>query len=135
MPHQFNNAANQGVHSRTTAEEIWRDSAGRVDAVMAGGGTGGTLTGVGRALKPRKPSLRMIAVEPEDSPVLSGGAAGPHKIQGIGAGFVPDNLDTGQIDAIVRIGNDTAIRIHRAYAAGEAQKKRRDAVSGGTLQV
>src|SRR3546814_11784765 len=104
MPQQFNNAANPEVHFRTTAEEIWRDSAGRVDAVISGVGTGGTLTGVGRALKPRKPGLRMIAVEPEDSPVLSGGAAGPHKIQGIGAGFVPDNLDTGQIDEIVRIG-------------------------------
>src|SRR3546814_19195103 len=93
MPQQFNNAANPEVHFRTTAEEIWRDSAGRVDAVISGVGTGGTLTGVGRALKPRKPGLKMIAVEPEDSPVLSGGAAGPHKIQGIGAGFVPGNLD------------------------------------------
>src|SRR3546814_12729713 len=81
MPHQFNNAANPEVHFRTTAEEIWRDSAGRVDAIISAVGTGGTLTGVGRALKPRKPSLRMIAVEPEDSPVLSGGAAGPHKNQ------------------------------------------------------
>src|SRR3546814_18021007 len=119
MPQQFNNAANPEVHFRTTAEEIWRDSAGRVDAVISGVGTGGTLTGVGRALKPRKPGLRMIAVEPEDSPVLSGGAAGPHKIQGIGAGFVPDNLDTGQIAEIVRIGNDTAFRIARAPAAVE----------------
>lgn len=119
MPQQFNNPANPEVHFRTTAEEIWRDSAGRVDAIISAVGTGGTLTGVGRALKPRKPSLRMIAVEPEDSPVLSGGAAGPHKIQGIGAGFVPENLDTGQIDEIVRIGNDTAFRIARAAAAVE----------------
>ena len=103
---QFENPANPDVHFRTTAEEIWRDTAGTVDAVVSGVGTGGTLTGVGRALKPRKPSLRMIAVEPEDSPVLSGGLPGPHRIQGIGAGFVPKNLDSALIDDIVRIGNE-----------------------------
>jgi cysteine synthase A len=119
MPQQFNNPANPEVHFRTTAEEIWRDTAGRVDAVVSGVGTGGTLTGVGKALKPRKAGLRMIAVEPEDSPVLSGGPPGPHKIQGIGAGFVPGNLDTSLIDEIVRIGNDTAFRTARAASAVE----------------
>lgn len=119
MPQQFNNPANPEIHFRTTAEEIWRDTAGRVDAVISGVGTGGTLTGVGRALKPRKKDLKMIAVEPEDSPVLSGGAPGPHKIQGIGAGFVPGNLDTSQIDEVVRIGNDTAFRTARAAASVE----------------
>jgi cysteine synthase A len=119
MPQQFNNPANPEVHFRTTAEEIWRDTAGRVDAVVSGVGTGGTLTGVGRALKPRKQGLKMIAVEPEDSPVLSGGAPGPHKIQGIGPGFVPGNLDPSLIDEIVRIGNDTAFRTAREAAAVE----------------
>jgi cysteine synthase A len=119
MPQQFNNPANPEVHFRTTAEEIWRDTAGRVDAIVSGVGTGGTLTGVGRALKPRKQGLTMIAVEPEDSPVLSGGAPGPHKIQGIGPGFVPGNLDPSLIDEIVRIGNDTAFRMAREAAAVE----------------
>jgi cysteine synthase A len=119
MPQQFNNPANPEIHFRTTAEEIWRDTAGRVDAVVSGVGTGGTLTGVGRALKPRKQGLKMIAVEPEDSPVLSGGAPGPHKIQGIGPGFVPGNLDPSLIDEIVRIGNDTAFRTAREAAAVE----------------
>jgi len=119
MPQQFNNPANPDVHFRTTAEEIWRDTGGRVDAVISGVGTGGTLTGVGKALKPRKPGLKMIAVEPEDSPVLSGGAPGPHKIQGIGPGFVPGNLDPSLIDEIVRIGNDTAFRTAREAAAVE----------------
>jgi cysteine synthase len=119
MPQQFNNPANPEIHFRTTAEEIWRDTAGRVDAVISGVGTGGTLTGVGRALKPRKPGLKMIAVEPEDSPVLSGGPPGPHKIQGIGPGFVPGNLDPTLIDEIVRIGNDTAFRTAREAAAVE----------------
>jgi cysteine synthase A len=117
MPQQFNNPANPEIHFRTTAEEIWRDTAGRVDAVISGVGTGGTLTGVGKALKARKKDLRMIAVEPEDSPVLSGGPPGPHKIQGIGPGFVPGNLDTALIDEIVRIGNDTAFRTAREAAA------------------
>ena len=108
MPQQFENPANPEIHRRTTAEEIWRDTAGAVDVVISGVGTGGTLTGVGSVLKQRKPDLRMVAVEPEDSPVLSGGPPGPHKIQGIGAGFVPKILDTSLIDEVVRIGNDTA---------------------------
>jgi cysteine synthase A len=116
---QFDNPANPDIHFRTTAEEIWRDTAGTVDAVVSGVGTGGTLTGVGRALKPRKPSLRMIAVEPEDSPVLSGGLPGPHRIQGLGAGFVPSNLDTSQMDEVVRIGNETAFATARLVARME----------------
>ena len=119
MPQQFNNPANPDAHFHTTAEEIWRDSAGRVDAVVSPVGTGGTLTGVGAALKARKPDLRIIAVEPEDSPVLSGGQPGPHKIQGIGAGFIPGNLKTELIDEVVRIGNDTAFRTAREAAALE----------------
>src|SRR5579862_7329415 len=116
MPQQFQNPANPAVHRRTTAEEIWKDTAGAVDVVVSGVGTGGTLTGVGSVLKPRKPGLRMIAVEPEDSAVLSGGPPGPHKIQGIGAGFVPAILDTKLIDEIVRIGNETAIKTSRELA-------------------
>ncbi|MEX0815307.1 MAG: cysteine synthase A [Dongiaceae bacterium] len=119
MPQQFSNAANPEVHRRTTAEEIWRDTGGAVDAVVCGVGTGGTLTGVGEVLKPRRPGLRMIAVEPEDSPVLSGGPPGPHKIQGIGAGFVPEILNTKMIDEVVRIGNDTAFATARRAAALE----------------
>jgi cysteine synthase A len=116
MPQQFNNPANPAIHRATTAEEIWRDTAGGVDVVVSGVGTGGTLTGVGTVLKARKPAVRMVAVEPEDSPVLSGGAPGPHKIQGIGAGFVPNNLDTALIDEVVRIGNDTAFAVAREVA-------------------
>ena len=116
MPQQFNNPANPEIHRRTTAEEIWRDSGGRVDAVISGVGTGGTLTGVGEVLKSYRPDIRMIAVEPEDSAVLSGGAPGPHKIQGIGAGFVPTILDTKLIDEVVRIGNDTAFATAREAA-------------------
>jgi cysteine synthase A len=116
MPQQFDNPANPAIHRETTAEEIWRDSAGRVDVVVSPVGTGGTLTGVGQVLKARKPGLAMIAVEPEDSPVLSGGPPGPHKIQGIGAGFVPANLETGLIDEVMRIGNDTAFRIAQETA-------------------
>ena len=119
MPQQFSNPANPEVHRRTTAEEIWRDTGGDVDAVVSGVGTGGTLTGVGEVLKPRRPGLRMIAVEPEDSPVLSGGPPGPHKIQGIGAGFVPEILNTRMIDEVVRIGNDTAFATARRAAALE----------------
>ena len=113
---QFKNAANPSVHERTTAEEIWRDTDGKVDFVVSGVGTGGTISGVGRALKARKPSLKMIAVEPEDSPVLSGGAPGPHKIQGIGAGFVPEILDRAVIDDVLQIGNETAFATARKAA-------------------
>jgi cysteine synthase A len=113
---QFDNEANPEIHRRTTAEEIWRDTDGTVDAVVSGVGTGGTLTGVGEVLKARKPSVRMIAVEPEDSPVLSGGLPGPHRIQGIGAGFVPKNLNTDLIDEVVRIGNETAFAMARRVA-------------------
>ena len=113
---QFDNAAHPDIHRRTTAEEIWRDTAGTVDAVVSGVGTGGTLTGVGELLKARKPTVRMIAVEPEDSPVLSGGLPGPHRIQGIGAGFVPKNLNTALIDEVVRIGNETAFAMARRVA-------------------
>ncbi|HEV2300085.1 MAG TPA: cysteine synthase A, partial [Stellaceae bacterium] len=116
MPQQFQNPANPAVHRRTTAEEIWRDTAGAVDIVVSGVGTGGTLTGVGAVLKPRKPGFKMVAVEPEDSAVLSGGPPGPHKIQGIGAGFVPEILDVGLIDEIIRIGNETAVRVARDAA-------------------
>ena len=120
IPQQFQNPANPEIHRRTTAEEIWKDTAGAVDVVVSGVGTGGTLTGVGSVLKARKPGLKMIAVEPEDSAVLSGGPPGPHRIQGIGAGFVPEILDTKLIDEIVRIGNDTAIRTAREAARLEA---------------
>ena len=119
MPQQFNNPANPDAHYRTTAEEIWRDTGGQVDVVVSAVGTGGTLTGVGAALKARKESLQVVAVEPEDSPVLSGGAPGPHKIQGIGAGFIPGNLKTDLIDEVIRIGNDTAFRLAREAAALE----------------
>ena len=116
MPQQFQNPANPEIHRITTAEEIWRDTDGKIDAVVSGVGTGGTLTGVGSVLKSRKPSLKMIAVEPEDSAVLSGGPPGPHKIQGIGAGFVPQILDTKLIDEILRISNDNAMRMAREVA-------------------
>jgi cysteine synthase A len=116
IPQQFENPANPEIHRRTTAEEIWNDTAGAVDFVVAGVGTGGTITGVGEVLKQKKPSLQMIAVEPEDSPVLSGGAPGPHKIQGIGAGFVPAILDRGVIDEVVTVGNQTAFDTARLVA-------------------
>lgn len=119
MPQQFKNLANPEVHRRTTAEEIWHDTAGRIDIFVAGVGTGGTITGVGQVLKPRKPSLRVVAVEPEESPVLSGGQHTPHKIQGIGAGFVPDILDRSVIDEIVKINSTTAIETSRALARHE----------------
>ncbi len=116
MLQQFDNPANPAIHRVTTAEEIWTDTGGNVDAVIAGVGTGGTLTGVADVLKPRNPAIRMIAVEPEDSPVLSGGLPGRHKIQGIGAGFVPGNLKRGAIDEVLRIGNETAFKTARLAA-------------------
>jgi cysteine synthase len=119
MPQQFRNPANPDVHRRTTAEEIWNDTGGKVDVIVSGVGTGGTITGIGQVLKPRKPSLRVVAVEPEDSPVLSGGAPGPHKIQGIGAGFVPEVLDRSVVDEIVTVGNQTAFETARAVARYE----------------
>ena len=119
MPQQFNNPANPEVHERTTAEEVWRDTEGGVDVFVAGVGTGGTITGVARALKPRKPEIRCIAVEPAKSPVLSGGEPGPHKIQGIGAGFVPEVLDLGLVDEIVPVEEEDAIAMARRLAAEE----------------
>jgi len=116
MPQQFENPANPAIHRRTTAEEIWLDSAGAVDVFVSAVGTGGTLTGVGALLKERRPALKVIAVEPEDSAVLSGGAAGPHMIQGIGAGFVPATLDRTVIDEVIRIGNETAFAVARETA-------------------
>ncbi len=119
MPQQFDNPANPAIHRTTTAEEIWNDTGGAVDAVVSGVGTGGTLTGVGEVLKARKPSVRMIAVEPEDSPVLSGGEPGAHKIQGIGAGFIPSILNTELIDEVLTVGNETAHRMARELALVE----------------
>lgn len=116
MLQQFNNPANPEIHRVTTAEEIWRDTNGEVDAVISGVGTGGTITGVAEVLKARRPGVRMIAVEPEDSPVLSGGVPGPHKIQGIGAGFVPAVLNTDIIDEVICIGNETAFAMARRVA-------------------
>ena len=116
MPSQFDNDANPQIHRVTTAEEIWSDTAGQVDVIIAGVGTGGTITGVGQVLKARKPGLKMIAVEPEASPILSGGEPGPHKIQGIGAGFVPAVLDTTLIDEVVTVSNDAAFETSRRIA-------------------
>src|ERR1041384_6878546 len=119
MPQQFKNLANPEIHRRTTAEEIWNDTGGNIDFFVAGVGTGGTITGVGQVLKPRKPTLRIVAVEPEESPVLSGGQHTPHKIQGIGAGFIPDILDRSVIDEIVKVNSATAIETSRALARNE----------------
>lgn len=119
IPQQFKNPANPEIHRRTTAEEIWNDTQGAVDVLVAGVGTGGTITGVAQVIKPRKPSFRVVAVEPEDSPVLSGGQPGPHKIQGIGAGFVPEILDRTLIDEVVRVSNSTAFEAARALARYE----------------
>jgi cysteine synthase A len=113
---QFENPANPEIHVATTAEEIWQDTEGKVDFVVSGVGTGGTISGVGKVLKSRKPAVQIVAVEPEDSPVMSGGAPGPHKIQGIGAGFIPANLDRSVIDEILQIGNETAFQVARKAA-------------------
>ena len=119
MPDQFKNPANPKIHRETTAEEIWRDTEGRVDILIAGVGTGGTITGVSQVIKPRKPSFKAIAVEPTDSAVLSGGQKGPHKIQGIGAGFVPDVLDQSLLDDVVTVSNDDAFETSRELAKRE----------------
>ena len=119
MPDQFSNPANPEVHRQTTAEEIWRDTDGNVDIFISGVGTGGTITGVSEVIKSRKPSFRSVAVEPADSPILSGGQPGPHKIQGIGAGFVPDVLNTNIIDEIVTVTNEQAFETARKLAALE----------------
>jgi cysteine synthase A len=119
MPQQFRNPANPEVHRRTTAEEIWNDTDGEVDALVAGVGTGGTITGVSQVLKKRKPSFRAIAVEPAASPVLSGGPPGKHPIQGIGAGFIPDVMDQGLVDAVVTVGSEESLTMARRLAVEE----------------
>ncbi len=119
LPQQFKNLANPEVHRKTTAEEIWRDTDGKIDFLISGVGTGGTITGTGEVLKARKPSFKAIAVEPDASPVLSGGAKGPHPIQGIGAGFVPDILNTKVYDEIIRVKNDDAFQTARRMAREE----------------
>lgn len=119
VPQQFSNPANPEIHRKTTAEEIWRDTDGKVDILVAGVGTGGTITGISEVIKTRKPSFRTVAVEPAASPVLSGGTAGPHKIQGIGAGFVPDNLNVQIVDEIIPVENDDAMAMARRAAREE----------------
>ncbi|WP_420412913.1 cysteine synthase A [Roseibium sp.] len=119
MPQQFENPANPEIHRNTTAEEIWNDTDGQVDAFVSGIGTGGTITGVSQVLKARKPDLHVVAVEPADSPILSGGQPGPHKIQGIGAGFVPGVLDTGVFDEVITVANEDAFAAARDVAAKE----------------
>jgi len=119
IPQQFQNPANPEIHRRTTAEEIWNDTAGTIDVFIAGVGTGGTITGVGQVLKSRKPDLKIVAVEPANSPILSGGEPGPHKIQGIGAGFVPAILDTKIYDEVVTVSNDDAFAYARLCARVE----------------
>ncbi len=111
IPQQFKNAANPEIHRKTTAEEIWNDTDGKVDILVSGVGTGGTITGIAEVIKERKPGFKAVAVEPEDSPVLSGGESGPHKIQGIGAGFIPEILNTGIIDEIVTVSNKEAVEV------------------------
>lgn len=119
IPQQFDNAANPDIHLKTTGEEVWRDTDGQVDLFVAGVGTGGTVSGVGQALKSHNPAVKVVAVEPVSSPVLSGGVAGPHKIQGIGAGFVPKNFNREVVDEIIAIDNDDAIRVGRELAQTE----------------
>jgi cysteine synthase A len=116
MPQQFSNPANPEIHRKTTAEEIWQDSGGKLDYFLAGVGTGGTITGVGEVLKQRLPGIKVIAIEPEDSPVISGGQPGPHKIQGIGAGFIPDNLNRAVIDEVLTVSNANAFAMARKVA-------------------
>jgi len=119
LPQQFQNPSNPKVHRETTADEIWKDTDGKVDIFVAGVGTGGTITGVAEAIKPLKPSLRVVAVEPKDSPLLSGGKPGPHKIQGIGAGFVPQVLRTDLIDEVVQVTSEDAFQAARDLARRE----------------
>ncbi len=119
MPQQFANPANPAIHEITTAREIWNDTGGKVDVIISGVGTGGTITGVGRALKEKNPDIHMVAVEPEDSPILSGGQPGPHKIQGIGAGFIPEILATEYVDEVLTIGNETSFEVARNVAKYE----------------
>ena len=119
MPQQFENPANPAIHEKTTGPEIWEDSGHEIDAIIAGVGTGGTLTGVARYIKPKNPNFKVIAVEPVDSPVISGGKPGPHKIQGIGAGFVPKNLDTTLVDEVVQVSNEEAFQWARRLAKEE----------------
>lgn len=119
IPQQFDNAANPAIHRATTAEEIWKDTDGNIDVFVAGVGTGGTITGVGEELKKKNPNLKVIAVEPEDSPVISGGQPGPHKIQGIGAGFIPGNLNTEVIDDVVKVSNANAVQTSHKAAVEE----------------
>ena len=119
IPQQFDNPSNPDIHKKTTGEEIWRDTDGKVDIFVAGVGTGGTVSGVGRSLKAHNPNVKIIAVEPSDSPVLSGGNHGPHKIQGIGAGFIPKNYDASVVDEIIQVSNDNAILTSRQLAQQE----------------
>ena len=119
MPQQFSNPANAAMHRKTTAEEIWRDTDGKVDVLIAGSGTGGTLTGVSQILKERKPSFKTIAIEPTESPVISGGTHSPHKIQGIGPGFIPEVLDTKLLDEVFKVSSEEAIYMCRHTAKAE----------------